>query len=108
MIDNNYVIRPNVSGNDLYYKQAITLTDSIIGKTIIIDYFNNEQIKINTSQFGIINPTKQYILKNRGLPIFNTENKGNMIIEFIIKYPRALNNSNIEDLKKILITSFEY
>lgn len=97
-------------GNDLYYKQMITLTDSIIGKTIIIDYFNNEQIKINTSQFGIINPTKQYILKNRGLPIFNTENKGNMIIEFIIKYPKSLNNSNnnIEDLKRILNTSFEY
>ena len=97
-------------GNDLYYKQTITLTDSIIGKTIIIDYFNKEQIKINTNQFGIINPTKQYILKNRGLPIFNTENKGNMIIEFIIKYPKSLNNSNnnIEDLKRILNTSFDY
>lgn len=95
-------------GNDLYYKHTITLTDSIIGKTIIIDYFNNEQIKINTSQFGIINPTKQYILKNRGLPIFNSGNKGNMIIEFIIKYPKTLNNSNIEDLKRILNKSFEY
>lgn len=97
-------------GNDLYYKHTITLTDSIIGKTIIIDYFNNEQIKINTNQFGIINPTKQYILKNRGLPIFNTENKGNMIIEFIIKYPKSLNNSNnnIEQLKTLLQSTFEY
>lgn len=95
-------------GNDLYYKHTINLTDSIIGKTIIIDYFNEEQIKINTSQFGIINPTKQYILKNRGLPIFNTQNKGNMIIEFIIKYPKSLNNNNNEELRKILNKSFEY
>ena len=97
-------------GNDLYYKQTISLTDSIIGKTIVIEYFNKEEIQINTSQFGIINPTKQYILKNRGLPIFNSENKGNMIIEFIIKYPRSLNNTNnnIDNLKKILNSSFEY
>ena len=53
-------------GNDLYYKHTLTLTESIIGKLITIEYFG-EQIKINTNQFGIINPSKQYILKNRGL-----------------------------------------
>jgi DnaJ-class molecular chaperone len=110
-----FVLQPHKrfikQGNDLLYKETISLTDSIIGKSIIIDYFNNEQIKINTNQFGIVNPTKQYILKNRGLPIFNTENKGNMIIEFVIKYPKTLNtsnNNNIENLKKILNSTFEY
>jgi DnaJ-class molecular chaperone len=94
------------SGNDLYYKQTITLTDSIIGKLIVIDYFG-EQIKINTNQFGVINPSKQYILKNRGLPIYNSNKKGNMIIEFNITYPQ-LNNGEIENLTTILNKAFSY
>ena len=62
--------------NDLYYKHTITLSESILGKIITIEYFN-EQIKINSNQFGIINPSKQYILKGRGLPINNTNKKRN-------------------------------
>ena len=94
------------NGNDLYYKHTITLTESIIGKLISIEYFG-ETIKINTDQFGIINPSKQYILKNRGLPILNTTKKGNMIIEFIITYPK-INMSEIENLTEILNKSFVY
>ena len=84
--------------NDLYYRQNITLTESILGKLITIPYFD-EEIKINISQFGIINPNKQYMLKNRGLPILNTSKKGNMVIEFNIKYPSKL-TENKEDLNK--------
>jgi DnaJ-class molecular chaperone len=94
------------SGNDLYYKQTLTLTDSIIGKLIVIDYFG-EQIKINTNQFGVINPSKQYILKNRGLPIYNTTKKGNMVIEFNITYPQ-LNNGELENLTAALNKAFSY
>lgn len=96
------------NGNDLYYKHKITLTESIIGKIITIDYFNDEQIKINTNQFGIIDPSKQYILKGRGLPIYNTNKKGNMIIEFIIKYPLKIKENEIENLSTILNSAFEY
>jgi DnaJ-class molecular chaperone len=93
-------------GNDLYYKHNLTLTESIIGKMITIEYFG-EQIKINTNQFGVINPSKQYILKNRGLPIYNTQKKGNMIIEFNITYPH-LNTSELENLTNILNKAFSY
>jgi DnaJ-class molecular chaperone len=94
------------NGNDLFYKHTLTLTESIIGKLITIDYFG-ENIKINTDQFGIINPSKQYILKNRGLPILNTTKKGNMIIEFIITYPK-INQNEVEKLTEILNKSFIY
>ncbi len=93
-------------GNDLYYKYTLTLTESIVGKMIIIDYFG-EQIKINTNQFGIINPSKQYILKNRGLPIYNTQKKGNMIIEFNITYPQ-LKTAEMDNLIMILNKAFVY
>ena len=94
------------NGNDLLYKHTLTLTESIIGKLITIEYFD-EQIKINTNQFGIINPSKQYIIKNRGLPILNTNKKGNMIIEFNIIYPK-LNNDELTNLTEILNKSFIY
>lgn len=94
------------NGNDLLYKHTLTLTESIIGKIINIDYFG-ENIKINTDQFGIINPSKQYILKNRGLPILNSTKKGNMIIEFIITYPK-INPVEYDKLVEILNKSFIY
>ena len=64
-------------------------------------------MKININQFGIINPSKQYIIKNRGLPIMNTDKKGNMVLEFIITYPK-LDTDEISNLTTILNKSFIY
>ena len=94
------------SGNDLVYKLNITLTESILGKDISIPYFD-DTIKINISQFGVINPNKQYIIKNRGLPIQNTEKKGNLFLEFTIIYPK-LEKDEIKDLTTILNKAFKY
>jgi len=94
-------------GNDLYYKLSITLTESILGKDINIPYFD-DVIKININQFGIINPNKQYIIKNRGLPILNNDNKkGNLFLEFNIIYP-TLEKEEIHNLSSILSKSFKY
>ncbi len=99
---------PNFSrkGNDLVYKLNITLTESILGKDITIPYFD-DTIKINISQFGVINPNKQYIIKNRGLPIINTEKKGNLFLEFTINYPK-LERDEIKELTTILNKAFKY
>ena len=80
--------------NNLIYKTQITLCDSFIGKDIIIPYFD-EDIKINTSIFGIINPNKNYHIKNKGLGGF-----GDLIIKFEIIYPdeKHIDNFNREIL----------
>jgi DnaJ-class molecular chaperone len=93
-------------GNDLIYKLNITLTESILGKDISIPYFD-DTIKINISQFGIINPNKQYIIKNRGLPILNTDKKGNLYLEFTINYPK-LEKDEVKNLTTILDKAFKY
>lgn len=93
-------------GNDLYYKLSITLTESILGKDITIPYFD-DIIKININQFGIINPNKQYIIKNRGLPILNTDKKGHLFIEFNIIYP-TLEKDETNNLTLILSKAFKY
>lgn len=93
-------------GNDLYYKLSITLTESILGKDISIAYFD-DTIKININQFGVINPNKQYIIKNRGLPIVNTDKKGNLFLEFNINYPK-LEKDEIANLTSALSKAFKY
>ena len=93
-------------GNDLYHKLQITLTESILGKDITIPYFD-EKVKININQFGIINPNKHYIIKNRGLPIMNTEKKGNLFLEFTITYPK-LETDEITNLTSVLSKAFIY
>ncbi len=93
-------------GNDLIYKLTITLTESILGKDITIPYFD-DTIKININQFGVINPEKQYLIKNRGLPIMNTDKKGNLIIQFVIIYPK-LEKDELSNLSMTLNKAFKY
>ena len=94
-------------GNDLIYKIVISLIDSIIGKNITIQYFD-EEIKLNINQFGVINPTKNYIIKNKGLPIINSNGKkGNMIVQFVIEYPKKLKeNADITVIKEVLENNY--
>ena len=47
---------------------------------------NREFVKQNYR--NRIEENKQYIIKNRGLPIQNTEKKGNLFLEFTIIYPK--------------------
>lgn len=94
--DPNFIRYKN---NDLQYKTKISLAESFIGKDIIIPHFD-QNIEINTSIFGIINPNKTYIIKNKGLG-----NIGDLIINFEILYPsdKVIDDNN----KKLLIDIFK-
>lgn len=87
--------------NDLYYKTNITFIESVIGKELIIPYFN-DTLKININIFGIICNGKQYMIENKGMPIMNTKNKGNLYIEFNINYPKIKNKDKIKELESLL------
>lgn len=94
-------------GNDLYYKTDISFIDSVVGKEVVIPYFK-ENITINTNIFGVISNGKNYLLEGKGMPVLNTANKGNMFIEFAIKYPKIKNAAatatadKIEELRTLL------
>jgi DnaJ-class molecular chaperone len=89
------------NGNDLHYKTDISFINSVVGTNITIPYFK-ENIEINTKIFGVISNGKKYMIEGKGLPILNTNNKGNMYIEFNISYPKIKNAEKIEELKKLL------
>jgi DnaJ-class molecular chaperone len=104
----DFIIRLNVENHDIFerdnldlkHKTQITLYESIIGKELIIPYFE-EKIVINTNIFGIINPEKEYIVLEKGLR--NEMNqKGNLKIIFKIIYPeKTFNNDEINDITNI-------
>jgi DnaJ-class molecular chaperone len=90
------------NGYNLYYTTDISLVESIIGKNLLIPYFD-QPIEVNSKEFGIINPNKEYIIIDKGLCSENGEIKGDMYIKFNIKYPeRVLENDEID----IIRTSF--
>ena len=92
-------------GNDLHYKCDISFIDSVIGKDISIPYFK-ENITVNTRIFGVLAHHKKYLIEGKGLPILNTNNKGNMYVEFNINYPKIKNNLKLDELKKVLEETF--
>jgi len=102
IIDNKYFKRNN---NNLHYKYTISFIDSIVGKKIEIPYFN-ENIKIDTKKYGIILNKNEYTVNNKGLPIFNQNNRfGDLIIEFIIEKTNLISNitdDEVTNLKKTL------
>lgn len=75
-------------GNDLHYKIPISFKNSIIGTKINIQHFSGN-FQFNTNDLGIIQNTKQYIIRQKGMPIRDSNPKefGNMIISFEIQYP---------------------
>lgn len=89
----NFVITIHINDHEIFKRRnnnlvcelKLTLKESIIGKELTIDYFE-EIIKINTKIFGIINPSNEYIIYNKGLENINGI-KGNMIFKFAISYP---------------------
>jgi len=93
------------NGNDLHYKTDISFINSIIGEVITIPYFK-ETIELNTKILGVISNGKKYLIEGKGLPILNTNNKGNMFIEFNINYPKIKNAEKLEELKKLLEETF--
>lgn len=101
ILDNKYFKRDN---NDLYYTYKINYLDSIFGKIIEIPYFN-ENIKLNTKNYGIILHKNEYTIKDKGLPIFNKRNNyGNLIIKFEInniELKKNIKENDIEEFKNL-------
>lgn len=106
-VSGDFIIRIIVENNtmfqrsnlDLLYAVNITIYESLIGKDIEIPYFD-ENIKLNISIFGIINPNKEYIIMDKGLRN-ETGVTGNMKIKFNVSYPeKTLNEKELNVLNE--------
>jgi DnaJ-class molecular chaperone len=81
-------------GNNLLFNHTLTFCESIIGKCIDIPFFSGNFI-INTSQFGIIEPGKEYIIVGKGMT-----SEGNLLLKFNIIYPTITLEENEKNILK--------
>jgi DnaJ-class molecular chaperone len=88
-----YFTREN---NNLVFKSKLSLTETFIGKDVIIPHFD-EHIRVNTNIFGIINPNKKYHIKGKGLC-----GEGDLVFVFEIIYPeKVLDSYDRDSLKNV-------
>ncbi|MDC0141981.1 DnaJ domain-containing protein [bacterium] len=88
------------NGLNLQYKHTITLKEALLGFKFELEFINNQTYTINNSGNIIIYPGFKKIIKEMGMS--RQENKGNLIIEFDIKFPKKLNNYQKNILKKLI------
>jgi len=88
-------------GHHLCYRQTITLLQALTGFIVPITTLDGRRIEVKQEE--IVHPTRRKIVSNEGMPISKHEGqKGDMIIEFDIEFPKTLNSEQKSKLKEIL------
>lgn len=95
-------VRPNYSftrrGDDLYREQYIDLYTAILGGETIVDTLTGK-IKLNVTagtQSG-----KQLRVKGKGMPVYGTNNFGDLYVELKVKIPEQLNEEQKQLFEKL-------
>lgn len=73
-------------GSDLIWTTRISFQDSVNGKEIEIPHFDGP-IKINTSDWGVLDPREDYIIPGKGFGQEGTTSCGRLRVAFNIVYP---------------------
>lgn len=90
-------------GNHLIHNQPIQLVNALTEASVSINYLND---KILTFQnHDIIYPGKIVVVKGYGLPIYQQNKRGDLIIQFEVIFPKKLSHERKHYLKKILTTN---
>jgi DnaJ-class molecular chaperone len=89
--------------NNLLYKMNISLGEALLGFTNKIVFLDDKKVII-TALDRCIQPHSKWEIKDYGMPILNTTNKGNMIIEIIVKFPNSLSSTDKEIIQLVFKT----
>ncbi|XP_064604951.1 LOW QUALITY PROTEIN: dnaJ homolog subfamily B member 4-like [Liolophura sinensis] len=83
-------------GSDLRYKAKITLRDSLCGTTLQVPTIDGRTIPLRLTE--VIKPSSTKRIQGEGLPMPKQPNRrGDLIIEFDIKYPSSL-STNVKEI----------
>jgi len=97
VINNSHFER---NGLDLIYHKDITLKDALCGFEFYMEHLNGNSYTISNGNGNII--THNYNKTIMKLGMVREENIGNIIIKFNVIFPKTLDKTQIEELKKIL------
>eukprot|EP00921_Rhytidocystis_pertsovi_P010088 GHVQ01016166.1.p1 GENE.GHVQ01016166.1~~GHVQ01016166.1.p1 ORF type:complete len:332 (+),score=50.63 GHVQ01016166.1:386-1381(+) len=88
-------------GNHLIYKASVPLVKALTGATVQILTLDNRKLQIQMDD--VISHTSRKIIPGEGMPIVKRPGeKGDMIIEFDIVFPRRLTAEQKTKIKQIL------
>ncbi|CEP01267.1 hypothetical protein PBRA_001873 [Plasmodiophora brassicae] len=89
-------------GNTLIYRAAISLRDALCGANIEIITLDGRTIKLNTAD-SVLSPTSVKYIKGEGMPMSRSPTeKGDMKVEFDIKFPKTLPDATKAQLHGLL------
>lgn len=89
MIEEKKHSRFTRDGNNLHFKQSVTLTQALCGCRVTVPTLEGKTATIDLSG-EIITPGTKRVILGKGMPIKNTERYGDMVVEFAVEFPRAL------------------
>jgi DnaJ homolog subfamily A member 2 len=92
-----------INNYDLRIKKNILLSDALCGLDFMISHLDGRQILFKSRE--IINPNKEYYIKDEGMNYPNGHGKGDLYIDFNIIYPNYLDNDRKKYLTRILPVS---
>ncbi|KAK7508288.1 hypothetical protein BaRGS_00000527 [Batillaria attramentaria] len=91
-------------GQDIRYKAKISLRDALCGTTIQVPTLSGRKIPLNLTE--VIKPGSQRRIQGEGLPYpKQPSKKGDLIIEFDIKFPDRISQSAKEILRDCIPAS---
>lgn len=98
VINNTNFIR---KGLDLIIKKTISLKEALTGFTFELEYINGKVFNINNDEGGkIITPGYSKVVPNMGMERGN--NKGSLVIQLNIEFPKSLSKEQIKIIKETL------
>jgi len=86
-------------GLDLYYVKTITLKEALTGFKFSFDHLNGQNYVINNEK-TIITPSFKKVIENMGMK--RDDIVGNLIIEFLIEFPKELSDEARKAIKENL------
>ena len=87
-------------GLNIIYTKQISFKESLTGVNFILTHINNKKYKIITNNGEVLTNDSSIVLSQLG---FNRNNYcGDLIIKFIVDYPKQLNHELITQLKVLL------
>lgn len=89
-------------GMDLHYKKELSLKESLCGFSFPINHLDGKIYNINNTMGRIIIPGMKQIIPKLGMRRGDSINRGNLIIDFEIKFPESLTTEQRETLSTTL------
>ncbi|KAL5727684.1 hypothetical protein ACHQM5_000852 [Ranunculus cassubicifolius] len=87
--------------NDLVIKKSISLVEALTGHTINLTTLDGRNLRIPITD--VVGPNSRHVVEREGMPISkDTSKKGNLIIEFDIKFPARLTAEQKTGIRKML------